>query len=151
MSRRLLIVSGMILFTFAGTLAAQADKEDAGRRFWGLWEAVDALDGSTEQISISGGEGGRLNLLWRESYWTICDGRRGILNGTGTLDPDNRKALAVEMTITCFDPEENVLEGSIRFELVGQNMLLASSPGEFTDLPFFRVSGRVRGSARDDD
>ena len=151
MLRRFLILSGTVGFVIFTSLAAHAGKDDSGRRFWGLWEAVDSLDGSTEQVSMSKGEDGSLDLLWRESYWTICDGRRGILRGSGRVERSGRRAVVFEMQITCFDPEEVVLEDSIRFELVGQNMLLASSPGAFTDLPFFRVSGRVLGSGRDDD
>ena len=89
-----------------GSLAAQAGKGDSGRRFWGLWEAVDSLDGSTEQISISKGGDGSLTLLWRESYWSICDGRRGILRGAGEISSDNRRTLVIEMAITCFAPRK---------------------------------------------
>jgi len=151
MFRQLMLVSMICAVVTSGSFAAQADKADPGRRFWGLWEAVDSLDGSTEQISISGGGPRSLSLLWRESYWSICDGRRGILRGAGQIDPDNRRVLVIEMAITCFDPEEIVLEDAIRFELVGANMLLATSPGAFKDLPFFRVSGRVHRGRNDED
>ena len=43
------------------------------------------------------------------------------------------------------------VRGKIRFRFVGQDMLLVSAPGEFTDLPFFRVSSRVRGRGSDND
>ena len=151
MLRQSTLVLMICTVTIFGSLAAQAGKGDSGRRFWGLWEAVDSLDGSTEQISISKGGDGSLTLLWRESYWSICDGRRGILRGAGEISSDNRRTLVIEMAITCFDPEEVVLEDSIRFELVGRNMLLATSPGAFTDLPFFRVSGRVHGGGDRED
>jgi len=107
--------------------------------------------GSSHQISLSSGSDGAFSLLWRESYWSICDGRRGVLNGAGELDPDDRKTLPVQITVTCFDPEDVVLKDTITFEFVGQNMLLASAPGAFTDFPFFRVSGRVRGGGNGDD
>ncbi|MGE4606980.1 MAG: hypothetical protein AAEJ52_09590 [Myxococcota bacterium] len=148
---RLILVSSLVSVMFLGALTAQADKDRSGRRFWGLWEAVDSLDGSTEQVSISGRPDGSFNLLWRESYWTICGGRRGILIGSGDVDPDDRNTLVFQMTITCFDPEEVVLEDSVSFTLVGRNLLLATDPGAFTDLPFFRVSGRVRGDRDHDD
>ena len=143
--RRLVLASSLVSVMFLSALTAQADKNGSERRFWGLWEAVDFLDGSTEQVSISGRPDGSFSLLWRESYWTICSGRRGILAGTGNVDPDDRNTLVFEMTITCFEPEELVLEGGVNFTLVGGNLLLATDPGVFTDLPCFRVSGRVRG------
>ena len=143
----LVVVSALAVQDFAGA----SGNGRSGKVFRGLWEGIDPVDGSSQKILISGGADGVFSLVWRESYWTICDGRRGVLNGAGELDPDDRKTLAVQMTVTCFDPEEVVLEDTIAFELVGQNMLLASAPGAFTDLPFFRVSGRVRGGERDDD
>ena len=151
MTTRHIFVWSLVSVMFFGALAAQADKDRSERRFWGLWESVDALDGSTEQVSISGRADGSFDLLWRESYWTICDGRRGILTGTGDVDPDDRNTLVFRMTITCFDPQADVLEGGVSFTLVGGNLLLATDPGEFTDLPFFRVSGRVRGDRDRDD
>ena len=148
--KRFFIVSSLVVAACLLAVAVQAGNNGSGKRFWGLWEAIDSLDGSTEQVSISPGQDGSFNLLWRESYWTICDGRRGILVGKGERAPKDRDLLEVQMTITCFDPEEVVLEGSITFELVGQNMLLASAPEAFTNLPFFRVSGRVRGGGNGD-
>jgi len=148
--RFFVVLSAVGVLSFV-SLAVEAGDRSSGRGFWGLWEAIDPLDGSTQQISISDGAEGSFNLLWRESYWTICSGRRGVLNGTGELKPGKRKTLVVQMTITCFDPEEVVVEDSIEFEVEGQNMLLASDPGEFPALPFFRVSGRVRGGERSDD
>ena len=151
MSRFFIVSSMVVVLTCFATLEVQAGDGGSGKRFWGLWEGVDSLDGSTEQVSIGPGAGGTFDLLWRESYWTICDGRRGILIGTGELAPKDKDLLEVQMTITCFDPEEVVLEDSITFELVGRNMLLASDPGAFTNLPFFRVSGRVRGGGNGED
>jgi len=128
-----------------GAVTAEGDEKDSNRRFWGLWESIDAADGSTEQVSISRGADNTFALLWRESYWTICDGRRGILEGSGEVAAKDRNRLVFAIEITCFAPDEVVLEGTLTFDLVGRNMLLASDPGAFTDLPFFRVSGRVRG------
>ena len=135
------------LLTFADARA----NESSGKRFLGLWEGIDPLDGSSQQILISGGADGVFSLRWRESYWTICDGRPAILNGVGERDTDSRSALVFQMEITCFDPEVVEIEGTITFRFVGQNMLLASAPDAFTDLPFFRVSGRVRGGGSGDD
>ena len=125
--------------------------ESSGKRFLGLWEGIDPLDGSSQQILISGGADGAFSLRWRESYWTICDGRPAILNGVGEQDTRRRNTLVFQMEITCFDPEVIAIEDTITFRFVGQNMMLASAPGAFTDLPFFRVSGRVRGGGKNDD
>ena len=50
--------------------------------FLGVWESVDPEDGSGQTMLISGGENGVFSLYVRETYWTACDGRRGILTGT---------------------------------------------------------------------
>jgi len=142
-------VVGVSLLALLGS-SAEADSGKSGSRFWGLWEGIDPLDGSTQQISISGGTERRFSLLWRESYWTICGGKRGIVNGSGALDPGDRKTLVAQITITCFDPDELVIEDTITLELTGQNMLLVSDRGEFEDLPFFRVSARVRAGGGKD-
>ena len=149
--KRFFIVSSVVSVLMLLALAAEAGSKNSGSRFWGLWEGIDPADGSSQQISISDGPDGTFDLLWGESYWTICQGRRGVLNGTGALDPEHRKTLVVQITITCFDPEENILESAVSFELVGKNLLLATDPGAFTDLPFFRVSARVRGGEERDD
>ena len=146
--KRFLFVTSVLV---VAALASEAGSRHSGSRFWGLWEGVDPLDGSSQQISISAGAQGSFDLLWGESYWTICEGRRGVLNGIGALHEEDRKTLVAEVTVSCFDPEEVVLETSIHFELVGQNLLLATAPGAFTDLPFYRVSGRVRGGSKADD
>ena len=141
----MIAMSMLAALTFAD---ARADGS-SGKRFRGLWEGIDPTDGSSQKISISGGAKGVFSLLWSESYWTVCDGRRAVLRGVGERDPNERNTLVFQMKITCFDPEEFPVEDTITFRLVGQNMVLASAPGAFTDLPFYRVSHRVRGGGDD--
>ena len=143
----LIVVSTLAVLAFAGA----PGKGHSGKRFRGFWEGIDPADGSSQQILISGGADGVFSLLWRESYWSVCDGRRAILDGVGELDPNNRNTLVFQIEITCFDPEEIVVNSTLTFQLVGQGLLLASDPGAFTDLPFYRVSSRIRGGGRDRD
>lgn len=150
--RRFFIV-WMVVSVLAGLAAveAAAGKRSSGQRFWGVWAGIDPADGSSQQLLISGGADGAFNLLWRESYWTVCDGRRAVLEGIGELDSYDRNTLVIQMVITCFAPEEVPVTDTITFRLVGQNMLLATAEGAFTDLPFFRISSRVRGGGDDAD
>ena len=101
-------------------------------------------------MEISRGADGGFGLLWAESYWTVCDGRRAVLEGTGDVAARPRDTLVFQMQVTCFDPESVPVQDTIRFRIVGQNMLLSTVEGVFTDLPFFRVSSRVRGGDDDD-
>ena len=41
---------------------------------------------------ISSAEGGGFDLLWYETYWTICPGRRAIMRGTGDVAPGNKNS-----------------------------------------------------------
>ena len=143
----LIVVSALVVLAFSGA----AGNGRSEKRFRGLWEGIDPGDGSSQQILISGGADGECSLAWSESYWTVCDGRRAILEGFGESDRDERNTLVFQMAITCFDPKEVVVEDTLTFRFVGQDMLLVSAPGEFTDLPFFRVSSRVRGRGSDND
>lgn len=47
-------------------------------------------------------------------------------------------------------PQEVAVEDSITFQRVGEHMMLASAPEVFTDIPFTRISSRVRGGGNDD-
>ncbi len=143
----LVVVSALAVQDFAGA----SGNGRSGKVFRGLWEGIDPVDGSSQKLLISGGAGGVFSLVWRESYWTVCDGRRGILEGAGERDPHNRSRLVVQMEITCFDPEEVVVDDTISFRFVGRDMVLASAEGAFTDLPFFRVSSRVERGGNDRD
>lgn len=84
----------MLSTVFMGLLATAAD-EPAARDLYryraplvGLWEGIDALDGSTIAISIGDLDGdGVLNFWWYESFFTGCftpENQRGraVLNGT---------------------------------------------------------------------
>ena len=141
----ILVVAGLLVLGFA----AAAGNGGSGKRFLGLWEGIDPVDGSSQTVEISRGADGGFGLLWAESYWTVCDGRRAVLEGTGQTAAGDRNSLVFQMTITCFDPKSVPVRDEIRFRIVGQNMLLATAEGAFTDLPFFRISGRVRGGRGD--
>ena len=141
----ILVVAALLVLGFA----AAAGNAGSGKRFLGLWQGIDPVDGSSQTVEISRGADGGFELLWAESYWTVCDGRRAVLRGTGESAAGDRSTLVFEMEITCFDPESVPVRDTIRFRIVGQNMLLATAEGAFTDLPFFRVSARVRGGRGD--
>ncbi len=115
--------------------------------FLGIWEGIDPDDGSAQQILIRGGENGVFNLLWYETFWSVCDGRRGILKGTGELAPDGKDILVVDIVISCFDPDADVVEETLTFELVGKDMVLvtAGNPEVLQNHPLFRVSSRLHG------
>ncbi len=108
--------------------------------FLGVWESIDPEDGSGQTMLISGGENSVFSLYLRETYWTVCDGRRGILAGLGEHGPDDKEILVFDVVTSCFDPDEDVSEFTLTFELAGKDILLR---GVETP-PFFRISNRGR-------
>lgn len=73
-----------------------------GNSFVGLWEAVDPQDGSHLVLSITGNDEGSVKLLVYDTYFTTCNGGRGIAQGTGEVSAE--QSLQVEdYTITCFE------------------------------------------------
>lgn len=53
----------------------------------GRWQTIDVLDGSTNTLQINfRGDAHRFGLIWRETYFTLCDGAPGIGRGTAVED-----------------------------------------------------------------
>ena len=72
------------------------------RPFIGLWEAVDAKDGSLLTLSISRLDKKTARLLVHDTYWTLCSGDRGVAEGTA--DVSTEKTLeSHDYTVTCFE------------------------------------------------
>ena len=71
---------------------------------------------------ISGAENGMFNLLWYETFWSVCYGRRGIMEGTGQLVAGSKDILVMDIVISCFDPDADVVEHTMTFELAAKDM-----------------------------
>ena len=72
------------------------------RRFIGLWQAVDPVDGSLSTISINKLSNDTVHLLYNDTYFYLCNGGRGLGVGNGTRSGRN----AIEfsgITYTCED------------------------------------------------
>jgi hypothetical protein len=82
------------------TGAPAAERGAAGTRpFVGLWEGVDPGDGSLTQRAITCDRDGRCEVLGSDSFFRLCDGTQGILEGTGSVRDG---VLAVPgFTLTC--------------------------------------------------
>lgn len=93
----------------------------------GTWASVDPGDGSSQQITITQ-HGDVFTLLWEETYWSICKGRPGLMEGTGRLRPDDGdQALIMERRVLCFEPREVVIRDTATFELRGDDVLAATA------------------------
>jgi hypothetical protein len=92
-----------ITFVSVVMLAASGrEGRSANRHFLGLWEGVDVNDGSKRTISITDRDrDGIFEVAARDTYWTLCDGDRGIELSTGSVRYDG--VLATDGLVTCFD------------------------------------------------
>ncbi len=70
----------LTMFLFTVTPLANADD------FTGLWEGIDAKDGSSIVVSITDSQnsGNGYDILWRESHFWRCKDGKGIVKGTAS-------------------------------------------------------------------
>lgn len=96
-----LFVMRVALFMLSTSMTSQAQAGDVST-FVGLWKAVDPLDGSHLVLSITKNEDDTVKLLIYDTFFTTCDGNRGIGQGTGEVLAEG--ALKVDdFTISCFE------------------------------------------------
>jgi len=107
-----------------GLLASAADDPAVARdehrdrhdgKLLGLWEGVDALDGSTVWISIGDiDEDEVLDFRWRESFFTGCftpDNQRGRGVVAGTVERKSSKEFELVATeFVCFNDHNNEVD-----------------------------------------
>ena len=93
---------GLMLASSAAAPAAEAEAKAsvATRTFVGLWEGVDASDGSLTQRSITCEGPDACRVLGADSFLTLCKGGRGVLQGTGRIAEGVLKVPG--FTLTCF-------------------------------------------------
>lgn len=99
MRRRLTL---LLIATLSVVLLAAGSKHkgDANRPFLGLWEGVDVNDGSKRTISITDHDrDGVLEVDSRDTYWTLCDGDRGLEQATGKV---HHAVLKTKGEVICF-------------------------------------------------
>jgi len=67
------------------------------------------------------------------------------MEGSSEPLPGHKDVLVMDITISCFDPDQpDLITDTVEFRLADKNMLLATAgAGVFVDLPLFRLSERV--------
>jgi hypothetical protein len=115
---------GAVLITASLSMTANAAQSDSP--FAGMWVSVDPGDGSSQQITIRQ-YGEAFKLVWEESYWSICRGRPGLMEGAGRLRQQGDQTLVMEREVLCFEPREVVIRDTATFELQGDDVLVATA------------------------
>jgi len=97
-----------IMAVSAAMLAASGSRDRrANRHFLGLWEGVDVNDGSKRSISVTDHDGdGILEVAARDTYWTLCQGDRGLEDAVGSVRYDG--VLETEGLVTCWDESGDI-------------------------------------------
>jgi hypothetical protein len=91
----------VILVLVVAVAAGNPHRGFAERPFLGLWEGVDVNDGSKRTVSITDrDQDGIVEVSSRDTFWTLCDGDRGLERATGGVRPDG--VLETDGLVTCF-------------------------------------------------
>lgn len=95
--------------------------------FIGLWEGIDPDDGGNQWRSIALNEDGTFNLTGSSTYFSLCNGMRGVITGTGEIQGT---VLETNVTLTCSNSPPSLYEVNANYELDKRNGTLT----ERTDL-----------------
>lgn len=103
------ILQSLMLAMLAVSLTARALPEnttgtDTGTTtgFVGLWEAVSPDDGAHLILSITQNDDSTFKLLLYSTFWTTCNGGRGLVQGTGKVSAE-QSLTSDDFTLTCFE------------------------------------------------
>lgn len=100
--KRVLGVLFITIVSMTMLAASGIRSRNANRHFLGLWEGVDVNDGSKRSISITDRDrDGIFEVAARDTYWTLCQGDRGLEAAMGSIRYDG--VLETEGLVTCWD------------------------------------------------
>ena len=101
MKHVIIVVAALCALVAMGGPATQGQVH----QFVGLWEAVDPDDGGHQVLSITDNGDGTVKLLVYDTFFSLCDGGRGIGEGTGVSLP-GRSLQSDNFTVTCFETNQ---------------------------------------------
>ena len=141
----------VVVGVMALLLASVAHADSNGKRFIGLWQGIDEEDGSEILVLIKDDGNGAFELLWRETFFTVCvnetafDGGRGVIKGTAALDPGNQDILRTDLDIFCFDgATSELIRANVTlnsFELIDKiRLLVTNAEGNFPPFILERIN-----------
>ncbi|WP_027158290.1 hypothetical protein [Methylobacter luteus] len=107
MKNMLIMAVALLMLSAATTSPADSENTNGsepgnGNSFIGLWEAVDPRDGSHLILSITSNDDGTVKLLVYDTFWTLCNGDRGIAQGTSEVSAE-QSLKSDDYAITCFE------------------------------------------------
>jgi hypothetical protein len=155
MSRRLAVIASAALLVpavGAATLVAQAaersgkrgdGERSVARQFAGYWMGIDPLDGGDSRRGITKGKDRTLNVIGRDTVFTLCDGSDRAIVTVGDARLSGGALLSDDFVITCTNTRSTV-RLKVRYDVVDRNVIretVTSQAGEPVDeIIFHRVS-----------
>lgn len=103
-----ILITAVTLFVLSTHMSSPAlaknfhEGENNIQYFIGQWEAIDPDDGSHQIMSITDNGDGKVKLLLFDTFWTLCEGGRGLIQGTGEIE-GKRSLKSDDFAITCFN------------------------------------------------
>jgi hypothetical protein len=101
MKHLLVVVFALSALVAIGGPATQGEVH----QFIGLWEAVDPDDGGHQALSITDNGDGTVMQLVYDTFFSLCNGDRGIGQGTGIPAP-GRSLKSDDFTVTCLETNQ---------------------------------------------
>jgi hypothetical protein len=136
--------ASVILATVVMTIShGSAEVQPQYRHFVGLWEGVDINDGSQRTVSITDRDGdGVYEVDSRDTYWTLCDGDRGLERATGAVRGDG--VLETAGLVTCFDGAQAVpVQQTYEFSKREDTLLATPYDTPLQGITLHRISGGI--------
>jgi hypothetical protein len=110
-------------------------------KFTGLWQGIDAKDGSLETLTITRNSDRTLNLLVNDTYWGRCQGGRGLGQGTGV--PIARNSVRFDdYAVKCFESGSVVISYPSTIILGSDGALIRTLAPPFSPIVYYRSNAK---------
>jgi len=142
MRAAIMVALSASLLWSAGAQATQRDGHAGARWFIGLWEGVDPGDGSLTQRAITC-ERNECEVLGSDSFFRLCDGTQGILEGAGSIDDG---VLAVpDFTLTCANGAAVSVDTTFTPDFRNRTLVEQTADPNIAAITFHKLSLSPRG------
>src|SRR5262249_53920726 len=119
---------------------ASAADDAVLRPFIGLWEGIDPGDGSLTQRSITCTRSGSCRVLGADSFFRLCNGKRGIIQGRGTI---RERVLQVPgLTLSCFDGPSVSVDSTYTPDGLNRTLIERTNDPRIKPITFHKISER---------
>lgn len=111
------------------------------QQFIGLWEGIDPDDGGHQTMSLTDNGDGKVKLLLHDTFFSLCEGGRGIAQGTGEIE--SRHSLKFDdFVVKCFEDSSTteVLKTLITLILNRDGTLFRGATGPLSAITYHRTS-----------